>query len=583
MPVPLPELPGLPNDPLFKQLLHNAQANPNILIHDPTHGIDATAAQFLRDVVAFRGRIEAQLPRCYFTDQGRFQSLGVYIGILAPLSYDFIVSLYAITALGAAAVPLSTKVLPEEGAWLLKKCKAICLIVTPDMASLASQIVSMQQTGASSVSLTCPLISIEHPVTGKNEPNSSGDIARIDFNLTFPSTQPALLLFTSGTTGPPKGVILPRQLFFPQVAPDCDASDVAILYRAVNGLPGVLNLIDLLYVGARVELFPGGIQPGPIWERLRRGGITCLAGATRFWQVLMTYYEETLGMLPEEERAPYDEGARNLRVAWFGGGMPLPAAKRFWLGLRGEKPWTVKYGSSEQGRESFVFRFTAETATSQPAIGHPLHGVEAKLTEGDHGELLIKSPTMMTGYIDDEDRTKAAFDNDGFYRTGDLVHQDEEGTFIFDGRASADFIRFNGFRVSVYEVESHLCDLPYVSEAYVLSIPDMRYGQCVGSIVRLKAGDAGCSNIPMPPLLEKLRVDLSAILATYKLPTVLRVVGATEELPRSPEGKLARKLALHKYFLTPSSEDGQGMRSKIEVWDLAVDDMVPKRPWDWGV
>jgi malonyl-CoA/methylmalonyl-CoA synthetase len=85
-----------------------------------------------------------------------------------------------------------------------------------------------------------------------------------------------------------------------------------------------------------------------------------------------------------------------------------------------------------------------------------LAGTEVKLTDGDHGELLIKSPTMMIGYvllycflpgeinsndaryIGDEERTRAAFDDNGFYRTGDLVHQDEQGMFVFDGRVSAD-------------------------------------------------------------------------------------------------------------------------------------------------
>lgn len=241
--------------------------------------------------------------------------------------------------------------LPEEGAWLLNKCNAICLLAHSDQVQLAFDIQSQRQTTHPS-----PVISIQH------SPCETPELPKIDPSLAFPPSQPGLLLFTSGTTGPPKGVILPRRLFFPHVSPDCTADDIAIVWRVVNGLAGILNIIDLIHVGARLEIFLTGMQPAPIWERLSRGGITVLAGAPRFWQVLMTHYEETLEKLPKRQRALYDEGARNLRLVWFGGGMPSPAAKRFWLNLRG-KEWAVKYGASELGREAMIFRFSSESET----------------------------------------------------------------------------------------------------------------------------------------------------------------------------------------------------------------------------
>ena len=121
--------------------------------------------------------------------------------------------------------------------------------------------------------------------------------------------------------------------------------------------------MDLLFVGARAELFPDGFEPEPIWQRLSQGGVTFLAGATRFWQILMSHYEECLSNLPAHELLRYEEGACNIRIAWFGGGMPSPAAKRFWLNMRGGKPWIVKYGASELGREAMQFSFTEHCTT----------------------------------------------------------------------------------------------------------------------------------------------------------------------------------------------------------------------------
>jgi malonyl-CoA/methylmalonyl-CoA synthetase len=308
---------------------------------------------------------------------------------------------YILPYLPPANKETATSILPEEGAWILNKCCATCLLVGTKQGDLAYKIRSEGEYG-----LDIPI----ELALGHDPPALSSIHTKNSFN----PGGPGLVLFTSGTTGPPKGVVLPRCFFFPNVELDCAPHDIALVYRPVNGLSGILNLMDLIYAGACAELFPGGIQPAIIWERLRQGGVTVLAGATRFWQLLMSHYEENLSWLPSSDLQEYRDGAHNLRVAWFGGGLPSPVARRFWLRLRTGKSWIVKYGSSETGREAFSFRFRKEEEITQvsdlpiptrkvilifiePIIGTPLPGVTAKLTEGDHGELLLKSPTMMIG------------------------------------------------------------------------------------------------------------------------------------------------------------------------------------------
>lgn len=97
---------GLPNDPLFQKLLRNAQENQNLLIRDTPSGIDATAADFLRDVTICRDYIRHQLPSHLFNAHAVAEKSDISICILAPLSYEFLVAFYAVIALGGVAVPL---------------------------------------------------------------------------------------------------------------------------------------------------------------------------------------------------------------------------------------------------------------------------------------------------------------------------------------------------------------------------------------------------------------------------------------------------------------------------------------------
>ncbi|CAG8398981.1 unnamed protein product [Penicillium salamii] len=543
----LDRLPGLPDDPLFERLLYNAQHIHSTLIRDTSAGIAATPAQFLRDVIFFKDRINRQLTTSGIDIHNVAAHGDVYICILAQLSYEFLVAFYAVIALGGVAVPLSTSILPEEGAWILNKCRASCLLVGTNQGDLASQIRSEQQPG-----LDVPIELTPGDSVPALSSTATGD--------SFHPNGPALVLFTSGTTGPPKGVVLPRSFFFPNVELDCASHDIALVYRPVNGLSGILNLMDLIYVGACAELFPGGIQPAIIWERLRQGGVTVLAGATRFWQLLMLHYEEHLSRLPSSDLKEYRAGAYNLRVAWFGGGLPSPVARRFWLQLRTGKSWIVKYGSSETGREAFSFRFREEKdiAKVRDSVVH----IDAKKKDVD------------LQYLDDEQRTRETFDDEGYYKTGDLVHRESSGLWIIDGRATVDFVRFNGLRVSVNEVESHVCELPYIGEAYVLCIPDLQYGQRVGCLVRCRNKTL---DLDSPEIsLERLRGDLSDALSVYKLPSILRVLEADAKLPTSPQGKLARSQTIKIYFL----DDTQS--SCLEVWPLDAKDLRPKKAWDWG-
>ncbi|KAJ5295559.1 MFS general substrate transporter [Penicillium antarcticum] len=118
------------------------------------------------------------------------------------------------------------------------------------------------------------------------------------------------------------------------------------------------------------------------------------------------------------------------------------------------------------------------------AFGHPVSGTTVKLSQGDHGELLIKSPAVFSHYLNDLAATKAAFTDDGFYRTGDLVSR-EDTKYFFHGRASTDFIKYYGYRIPISALEQKLNELPGMREGYILAMPDVNCGYRAAALIRL--------------------------------------------------------------------------------------------------
>jgi malonyl-CoA/methylmalonyl-CoA synthetase len=153
--------------------------------------------------------------------------------------------------------------------------------------------------------------------------------------------------------------------------------------------------------------------------------------------------------------------------------------------------------------------------------------------------------TNMTRYLGDVEATKNAHDKDGWFKTGDIARKDGDFYTII-GRASVDIIKSGGYKISAIDIERELLSLPYVGEAMVVGVEDDEFGQLVGAAITVK---------PSPSIstqtltLKKVRDDLRAKLAGYKLPTVLRVVEG--EFPKGGTGKVQKKILGPLYFPTP--------------------------------
>jgi acyl-CoA synthetase (AMP-forming)/AMP-acid ligase II len=329
---------------------------------------------------------------------------------------------------------------------------------------------------------------------------------------------PALIAFTSGTTCDPKGVIHSHQTlgfemrqlagrYPPDLGPQLVSAPVghfigmlsAFLIPVLTGLP--VNIADAW-------------DPARVLALMASDGLTVGGGAAYYLTSLLDHPEFTPGHL------------RYLRYAGLGGS-PVPAAVTTRLAGLGITVWR-SYGSTEHPSITGS-RHTAPERKRLYTDGEALPGVEIRL--GGDGEIFSRGPDLCLGYTDPA-LTAAAFDGDGWYRTGDIGVLDEDGYLTITDR-KADIIIRGGENISAMEVEEVLLGLPGVAEAAVVAAPDARLGEHAAAFVR-----------PLPgcpaPTIEEMRAHLGRSgLARQKWPEELNTVG---DFPRTPSGKVQKFL-----------------------------------------
>ncbi|MBV8928930.1 MAG: acyl-CoA synthetase [Mycobacteriaceae bacterium] len=331
---------------------------------------------------------------------------------------------------------------------------------------------------------------------------------------------PALVVYTSGTTGPPKGVVLSRQA----IAADLDALAEAWQWTAddtlVHGLPLfhvhglVLGLLGSLRIGNRF-VHTGKPMPSAYAE----------AAGTLYFGV-PTVWSRVAGDVAAAQ------ALKSARLLVSGSApLPVPVFERL-AKFSGHRP-VERYGSTE----SLITLSTLCDGERRPGwVGLPLGGVATRLVDDSGGEaahdgetiarLEVRGPMLFDGYLGRPDATAAAFSDDGWYRTGDVAAIDEGGMHRIVGRESTDLIKSGGYRVGAGEVETALLGHPGVAEAAVVGLPDEDLGQ---RIVAYVVGDAEPDE-----LIDYVAQQLSV----HKRPREVRVV---EALPRNAMGKVLKK------------------------------------------
>ncbi|MCX4819948.1 acyl-CoA synthetase [Streptomyces sp. NBC_01142] len=341
---------------------------------------------------------------------------------------------------------------------------------------------------------------------------------------------PALIVYTSGTTGPPKGAVLPRRAITSTLDALADAWQWTADDILVHGLP-------LFHVHGLILGILGPLRRGGSVRHLGRFSTEGVArelasGATMLFGVPTMYHriaEALTGDARDPQLAKALAGARLL----VSGSAALPVRDHERIAAATGRRVIERYGMTE------TLMNTSVRADGEPragTVGVPLRGVELRLVEESDGigEIQVRGPNLFTEYLNRPDATAAAFDGDWF-RTGDLASRDADGYVRIVGRRATDLIKSGGYKIGAGEIENALLDHPGVREAAVTGEPDADLGErIVAWIVPARPQD--------PPPAEELADHVAAQLAPHKRPREVRYL---EALPRNDMGKIMKR-ALHE-------------------------------------
>jgi malonyl-CoA/methylmalonyl-CoA synthetase len=429
------------------------------------------------------------------------------IAFMIEPSYEYIRPQWSIWRAGGVAVPLSLTHPAPELEYVLDTTTPTLAIASPKYADLLRPLAETRGIEF--------LLVDEVDATPVPLPEVGSD-------------RRAMILFTSGTTGRPKGVVTTHANIEAQInslveAWEWDEHDRILLTLPLHHIHGIVNVIGCaLWSGARCDLLPG-FDAARVIDRLADGDLTLYMAVPTIYHRLI----EHLDQASDKEKAQLKQGTTGLRLMVSGSAaLPIPVLER-WRELAGHT-LLERYGMTEIGM-GLSNPYQGERIPG--AVGTPLPGVEVRLVDegdrvvpdGEPGEIQVRGPTVFLEYWERPEDTAAAFTSDGWFRTGDTAVI-EAGRYRILGRSSVDILKSGGEKISALEVEDVLLRHEAISEAAVVGIDDPEWGQRVVAVIVTKH----------PIDAAELRQWTRGILAPHKVPKDFYV---TDAIPRNALGK----------------------------------------------
>jgi len=439
------------------------------------------------------------------------------VAFLLTPGFPWVAVQWGIWRAGGVAVPLPLNSTKPELEYLIDDSGASILVFDTQAAPLLTQIATSRG-----------IRMLSHDLAAR----PAAELPAI-----FPDVsvgQRAMILYTSGTTSRPKGVVTTHANIAAQImslveAWEWLASDRIVLCLPLHHVHGIINVVSCaLWSGATCEMLPR-FDANEVWDRIAGGRVTVFMAVPTVYAKLIAIWETA----SVERRAVLSRACAELRLMVSGSAaLPVSTLQR-WKEISGHT-LLERYGMTEIGM-----------ALSNPlrgervpgSVGKPLPGVEVRLVgddgepvaAGTPGEIEVRGPSVFTEYWGKPDATRYAF-RESWFRTGDTAVV-ENGGYRILGRTNIDILKTGGHKVSALEVEEALRQHPAIAECAVVGVPDPEWGERVAAAVVLNDVENDALD------LQSLRAWARELMGAHKLPSRLLVLDA---LPRNAMGKVMK-------------------------------------------
>lgn len=434
--------------------------------------------------------------------------------MLSP-GFEYIVSQWAIWQAGGIAVPLCISYPLPSLQYVLENTGAEIIIVGQEFKAFITPLLNQLNT--------IKLIVYSDEIFQKNQ---SISLPIIDVK------RRAMILFTSGTTNLPKGVVTTHANIDAQISTLILAwqwtnNDHILCVLPLHHVHGIINVVSCaLYIGAKVEFIPKYSEQA-VFEVFAKAEVNLFMAVPTIYFKLIAYWES----LEAEQQNEITETLSKFRLMVSGSAaLPISVMEK-WKNIS-QHVLLERYGMTEIGMGISNPYFEERKAGY---IGMPLPGVEIRLADEfnktinttEAGEIQVKGKSVFLEYWNKPEATKAAFTNDGWFKTGDIAIV-ENGYYKILGRESIDIIKSGGYKISALEIEEIIRTFPKIVDCSVVGIPDEEWGELVvAAIIVVNNED----------IISELIVYTNGKLPKYKCPKIYKIVS---ELPRNAMGKVVK-------------------------------------------